>query len=257
MNPRESWIAFQTLLFKETKRVFRIWSQTLLAPAMTTTLYFLIFGHVIGRRIGQVNGYHYIDFIAPGLIIFTMMTSAYNGAVGAVFLARFSRSIEELLVSPMSNFSILLAYVASGVTRGVIVGVIVTIIALLFTHIGVHSIFIVLFVALVATTVFATGGVINAIFAKNWDDISVIPTFVLTPLIYLGGVFYSVKMLPKFWYYVSLGNPVVYIVEAFRYGFLGTNAAHLYIACSALVLLMFVFFYFAYYLLAKGVGVRS
>ncbi len=257
MKYSSNMIGFYTIIRREVKRVIRIWPQTLLPPAITTTLYFLIFGHVIGSRIGQMAGHDYITFIAPGLIMMSMITSSYSGSVSSFFGAKFQRSIEEVLVSPIPNFLILLGYMSSGILRGILVGVIVTIIALLFVHLEVYSMAVILFISLSSVSIFSLAGVINAIYARKFDDIMIIPTFVLTPLIYLGGVFYAIKLLPGFWQFVSFINPIVYIINSFRFGFLGITDSYLTFSIIAILCFTILLFIIALRLINKGVGLRE
>ncbi|AML49228.1 ABC transporter permease [Coxiella burnetii] len=254
---KEERIAYQTIVVIELKRILRIWSQTILPPAITSILYFFIFGQIIGERVGTINGYKYIQFIAPGLIMMNIITSSYSSAVSAFFGAKFQYSIEELLVSPVSNITILLGYMSSGVLRGILVGIIVTLIALFFTHLHVHSIISILIAALLSACIFALAGLINAIYAKNFEGISIIPTFVLTPLTYLGGVFYPITLLPKFWQYVSYVNPVSYIIDNFRYGFLGIKDSYLTLSYFLMLSFIIILFSISYYLMEKGVGLRE
>jgi len=220
MKYKTNFIALYTILRRDVLRTFRLWTQTLLPAAITSILYFLIFGHVIGERIGFMQGFQYIQFIAPGLIMMQIIICSYNASVGSLYLDKFQKSIEEILVSPMPNALVLLGYMGSGVFRGLLVGFIVACIALFFTHLRIYSFPIVLLSAVLTSAIFSTVGVINALFARSFDDISIIPTFVLTPLTYLGGVFYSIMLLPHFWRRLSLGNPILYMVDAFRFGFL-------------------------------------
>ena len=223
MDLRSQWHAFATLVVKEYNRIVRIWIQTILPPAITMTLYFIIFGSLIGRRIGEMDGFGYMEFIAPGLIMLAVITNSYGNVVSSFFGAKFGRHIEEMLVSPMPNYLILLGHVAGGVVRGLMVGGVVTLVALFFTRLDVQHPWIVLSTVILTAVVFSLGGFINAVFAKKFDDISIVPTFVLTPLTYLGGVFYSISLLPEFWQKVSQANPILYMVNAFRYGVLGSS----------------------------------
>ena len=257
MSTRSQWIGFVTIMRKEIHRVFRIWSQTLLPPAITTTLYFLIFGHVIGPRIGVMAGYDYVTFIAPGLIMMTMITSSYQSTVSSFYSAKFMRNIDELLVSPMSNAVILLGFLSGGITRGFMVGLIVGIIAACFTHLHLYSWFVMLTVTVLASSIFSLAGLINAVFARSFDDISIIPTFVLTPLTYLGGVFYSISILPKVWQYISYANPIVYIIGTFRYGLLGLQDPFLLGSFLMMFLFLIGLFGLAWYLLSVSIGLRS
>lgn len=257
MSWYQYWIALSTIARKEMVRIFRIWIQTLLPPIITTTLYFLIFGHVIGSRVGTMGGHSYIKFIAPGLIMLALVNSSYASASSSFFSNKFTRAIEEILVSPMSNTQILIGFMAGGVLRGVVVGVMVMIVTLLFTDIHIYSLPMMLLVGIVSSAIFALGGVINGIFATKFDDISLIPTFVLTPLVYLGGVFYSINLLPAPWKYISMVNPISYIISVFRYSFFGTDGAHVIPAMIAMVVIFVALFCFALHLLRRGIGMRT
>lgn len=251
------WIAFQSILAKEVHRFLRIWVQTLVPPAITMALYFAIFGNLIGGRIGEISGYSYMEFIVPGLIMMAIITNSYGNVASSFYSNKFQRNIEEILVAPVPHHIMILGYVAGGIARGVMVGIIVTLISLFFAKIQLHD-FLVLFVTgIVTATVFSLGGLINAVYAKSFDDISVIPNFVLTPLTYLGGVFYSLDMLPKFWQIVSEINPIVYMISAFRYGFLGVTDVSLLASFSMLFLLIVVLYTIAYQLIKKGIGLKS
>ena len=254
---RERWIGYKTIVLKEIRRILRIWSQTLLPPVVTSVLYFIIFGRVIGSRVGEMGGYEYIQFIAPGLIMMNVITNSFTSAAFSFYSAKFQRNIEELLVSPMSNIIILLGYMTGGMLRGILIGIVVTIIALFFTHLHVYSWVAIISVTLLSTCIFSLSGVINALLAKSFDDISIIPTFVLAPLTYLGGVFYSITLLPQFWQYISLENPIVYIVSSFRYGFLGISHGHIFVPYFVMILFVTAMFVLAFYLLKKGVGIRE
>ena len=223
MDLKLNWIGLKTIVTKEVLRVLLIWVQTIVPPAITMTLYFIIFGNLIGRRIGTMDGFDYMQFIAPGLIMMSVITNSYGNVVSSFFGAKFGRHIEEMLVSPMSNATIILGHVAGGVLRGLLVGAMVTAIALAFTNLHVEHPLITISMVLLSSIVFALAGFINAVFARKFDDISIVPTFVLTPLTYLGGVFYSISLLPDFWQQVSRANPILYMVNAFRYGILGVS----------------------------------
>lgn len=259
MSLYQQWIAFSTILLKEIKRFTRIWVQTLIPPVITMGLYFVIFGQLIGSRIGLMEGFDYIDFVVPGLIMMSVITNSYSNVVSSFFGAKFQRSVEELLVSPTPNYIILLGVVLGGVTRGLLVGFIVTLVALFFTDLSVYSLPVTISIVLFTSIVFALAGFINAIFARSFDDISIIPTFVLTPLTYLGGVFYSIKMLPEFWQIVSQFNPILYMVNAFRYGLLGPNAADINVTYAFVGVAVFIAILSAVclWLLAKGSRLRA
>lgn len=254
---RENLIGFGTIVDREMTRVLRIWVQTLVPPAITMTLYFIIFGSLIGRRVGTVGDHPYMAYIAPGLIMMSVLTNAYTNVVSSFFGAKFGRHIEELLVSPLPNSYIIMGYVTGGVLRGVLVGAIVTGIALFFTDLRVAHPLVTLSVVLLTAVVFSIGGLINAVYAKKFDDVTIIPTFVLTPLTYLGGVFYSISMLPPSWQAVSKANPILYMVNAFRYGILGVSDIDIYTAYTIILLSLVALYCFALYLLNKGVGMRS
>lgn len=251
------YIALKTLLRKEIVRFLRIWSQTLLPPAITITLYFIIFGKMIGSQINDIQGFTYIEFIVPGLTMMSIMTNAYANTSSTFFSAKFSKSIEEMLVSSMPNYIILLGYILSGAFRGLLVGAIVLLIGCLFTQIEILHIWLVLVMAVSSALLFSTGGLINAIFAKKFDDVSFLPTFVLTPLTYLGGVFYSIQQLPTIWKTLSSLNPILYIVDGFRYGMLGVSDIPIFISIFIVLFLFIVLSIWAMYLLQKGVGLRS
>ncbi|MDJ0908900.1 MAG: ABC transporter permease [Woeseiaceae bacterium] len=257
MNIRLNLIAIRTLVRKEMIRVLRIWVQTIVPPAITMTLYFIIFGNLIGRRIGQMEGIDYMAYIAPGLIMMSVITNSYGNVVSSFFGAKFGRHIEEMLVSPMSNSAIIIGHVAGGVLRGLLVGTLVTAIALFFTRLEVQNLLITISVVLLSSIVFSLMGFINAIYAKKFDDISIIPTFVLTPLTYLGGVFYSISLLPEFWQTASKANPILYMVNAFRYGILGKSDINILTAYGILIAFVILLFGACLTLMNKGVGIRE
>jgi ABC-2 type transport system permease protein len=257
MNIALNLVAVRTVIRKEIIRVLRIWIQTIVPPAITMTLYFIIFGNLIGRRIGTMDGFDYMQYIAPGLIMMSVITNSYGNVVSSFFGAKFGRHIEEMLISPMSNASIIIGHVAGGVLRGMLVGLLVTVIALFFTRLDVAHPFIMISVVLLSSIVFSLAGFINAVFARKFDDISIVPTFVLTPLTYLGGVFYSISMLPEFWQNVSKANPILYMVNAFRYGILGRSDISIAYAYTILVGFIVLLFSAAFFLMKKGVGIRE
>ncbi len=257
MNTAQIWVAFSTLVIKEIRRFMRIWAQTLLPPAITMTLYFVIFGRMIGDRVGQMGGFDYMQFIVPGLIMMAVITNSYSNVVSSFFSVKFQRSIEELLVSPASTHVILGGYVVGGVVRGLMVGLIVTLLSMFFTHISLHHVLITVFTVLVTAVLFSLGGFINAVYAKSFDDISIVPTFVLTPLTYLGGVFYSLDQLTPFWQKLSLLNPIVYMVNAFRYGILGHSDINVTASLAAISLCCVGLYAYAHHLLRRGTGMRE
>ncbi len=257
MNLTLNWIGLKTLVRKEIVRILRIWIQTIVPPAITMTLYFIIFGNLIGRRIGSMGGFDYMQYIAPGLIMMSVITNSYGNVVSSFFGAKFGRHVEEMLVSPMSNATVIMGHVAGGVFRGLLVGALVTIVALFFTKIEVQHPLITLSMVILSSTVFALAGFINAVFARKFDDISIVPTFVLTPLTYLGGVFYSISLLPEFWQKVSLANPIIYMVNAFRYGILGISDINITYAYLIVGLFVIGLFSVSLVLLNRGVGIRE
>ena len=251
------WIAFQTIVTKEVLRFARIWIQTVLPPAITTVLYYIIFGNLIGQRIGEMDGVSYMDFIVPGLILMAVITNSYANVVSSFFGSKFQRHVEELLISPVPDWVILAGFVAGGVARGVVVGIAVTLVSLFFTDLSIHSYGWTLTVFVMTSILFALGGFINAVFANSFDDISIVPTFVLTPLTYLGGVFYSIHMLPEFWQQVSLANPVLYMVNAFRYGLLGLSDIPMWTALGIITLFIAGLTFWSLHLMRRGVGIKS
>ena len=257
MNTGEKLIAFKTILFKEVLRFARIWIQTVLPPMITTALYFIIFGRLIGSQIGDMAGFSYMDYIVPGLIMMAVITNSYANVVSSFYGSKFQRHIEEMLVSPVPNYIILLGFVGGGVARGMTVGLGVTLVSMAFTDLHVHNLAVILSMALLTSILFSLGGLINAVFAKSFDDISIVPTFVLTPLTYLGGVFYSIKMLPDFWQSASLINPILYLVNAFRYGFLGVSDIPLAASYAISLGFIVILFVFSLWLLKVSHGLRS
>lgn len=249
--------ALRTIWIKECTRFLRIWIQTLVPPAITMTLYFVIFGNLIGSRIGQMGGFSYMEFIVPGLIMMAVITSAYANVSSSFFSAKFQRNVEELLVAPVSNWIIILGYVGGGVTRALLVGALVTLVSLFFVDLQIHNPLMLLLTLVLTATLFAAAGLVNAVFAKTFDDISMIPTFVLTPLTYLGGVFYSLTLLPEFWQWVSKANPIVYMVNGFRYGFLGVSDVGIGTSVAVLIGFNLLLFALAWNLINRGVGIRS
>ncbi|ABY68870.1 ABC transporter permease [Actinobacillus pleuropneumoniae] len=248
---------FFTLSAKESRRIIRIWRQTLVPPIITTTLYFLIFGKLIGGRIGEMNGVSYMQFIAPGLVMMNAITASYVNTASSFFLSKFTRNFEELLVSPLSTHNIIWGYVMGSIVRGGLAGILVMLVALCFVSFDIHSWTIILLTLLMTTVAFALGGLINAVYAKSFDDVGLIPTFVLTPLTYLGGVFYSISLLPEFWQTVSKFNPIVYMINGFRYGFLGISDVSVSYTFVVLISFITVLYYIAFSLIEKGVGLRS
>lgn len=257
MNIKLNLVALQTIVRKEVVRVLRIWVQTIVPPAITMTLYFIIFGNLIGRRIGTMDGFDYMQYIAPGLIMMSVITNSYGNVVSSFFGAKFGGHIEEMLISPMSNATIVIGHVAGGVLRGMLVGTLVTIIALFFTDLDMQYPLVTVSVVFLSSVVFALAGFINAVFARKFDDISIVPTFVLTPLTYLGGVFYSISLLPEPWKTISLANPILYMVNAFRFGILGTSDIDIVTAYAILIFFSVLLFTVCLQLMRRGVGIRE
>ena len=257
MSLIEQLIALNTIFTKEIRRFMRIWVQTLIPPAITIVLYFVIFGRLIGARIGEMGGYNYMQYIVPGLIMMSVITNSYSNVVSSFFGTKFTRSIEELMVSPLPNYIIITGHVLGGVARGILVGAIVTVLSLFFADLPVYSFVITITTVLLTAILFSLGGFINAVYATKFDDVSIVPTFILTPLTYLGGVFYSIDLLPTFWQYVSKANPIVYMVSGFRYGILGVSDVGLYAAYGMILVFIVGLYIWAWYLLSRGIGIRS
>lgn len=251
------WVAMKTIWLKEITRFARIWVQTLLPPVITMSLYFIIFGSLIGARIGNMDGVNYMQFIVPGLIMMSVITNAYANVCSSFFGAKFQKSIEELLVAPVPTHIVIIGFVGGGVARGVLVGLLVTLVSLFFVPLHIYSLWIVIITVLMTAILFSLAGLVNAIFAKTFDDISIIPTFVLTPLTYLGGVFYSLSLLPEFWQMVSKLNPIVYMISGLRYGFLGISDVAISITLSVLVIFIVILYAITWYLIEKGQGLRT
>ena len=254
---RARWIGFTTIVRREIGRIVRIWGQTLVPSAMTAILYFVIFGSLIGRRVGQMGGFDYMQYIAPGLIMMSVITNAYGNVVSSFFGAKFQRFLEEVTVSPMPNWLVVLGFASGGILRGLLVGAIVTVVSLFFTHLSVHHIVIILAAVLLTATVFALGGFINALFARNFDQVNWIPTFVLTPLTYFGGVFYSISLLPELAQKISFANPILHMVSAFRYGFLGVSDVDVRVAFTIMIGAAILLFVIAVSLMNRGTGMRE
>ena len=254
---QQFWIAYLTIARKEIRRFMRIWVQTVFPPVIMVALYFIIFGNLIGSRIGEMDGMTYIDFIMPGLVMMSIITNSYANVVSSFYGAKYSRHIEEMQVAPVPDLVILLGFVTGGVARGLVVGIAVTIVSLLFTDFRIESPAIVLLVAILTSSLFAMAGLINAIYANSFDDISIVPTFVLTPLTYLGGIFYSITLLPEFWQKASLVNPILYMVNSFRHGFRGSSDIELGSALLVILTFNVVLFSVCWLLLKRGTGIRQ
>ncbi len=253
----QNWIAFQTIVWREIKRFSKISGQTILPAAITMSLYFVIFGSLMGKRIGTIDGVPYIQYIAPGLIMMSVITNAYANVSFSFFFSKFQGNIEELLISPTPSSIILLGYICGGVARGVCVGIAVMLVTLFFTHLTIHHIGIMLISILIASALFALAGFINAQFARTFDGISFIPTFVLTPMTYLGGIFYSIYLLPDFWQKVSLLNPILYLVNTFRYGMLGISDVNVKYSLLACAIVLAIVYSIAWLMLEKGLRIKK
>ena len=251
-------VSLWTLTVKEVRRFLRIWVQTLVPPAVTMSLYFVIFGSLIGPRIGSMDGFDYIQYMIPGLIMLSVITNSYNNVVSSFYAVKFQKSIEELLISPMPNWSILLGFVLGGVCRGLLIGIIVFGVSLLFyPDFTVANPLLTITVLLLTAILFSLMGFINAVFADSFDDISIIPTFILTPLIYLGGVFYSINILPDLWRSISMANPMLYVVNTFREGMLGVSDVSISFSLGMIITFILVLTSSCLYLLKKGTGIRQ
>lgn len=250
-------IGFYTMIRKDTIRIFRIWTQTLLPPIVTTALYFAIFGGFIGSQVDPIGGYTYMQFIMPGLVMMTLITSAYMNTVSTFYFAKFIKNIEELLVSPMPAWTIVAGFVSGGVVRAFLTGFLVVLTSLFFTHLEIQNILVIFAAAFLTAFLFSLAGLINGFFAKGFDGISIVPTFVLTPLTYLGGVFYSIELLPEPWQTLSLFNPILYMVNAFRYGFLGIADVNIWLSFSVLGGMTVVFFLITLWMFMRGTGFKN
>ncbi|MFC6464372.1 ABC transporter permease [Marinilactibacillus sp. GCM10026970] len=249
--------ALKSLAVKETNRYLRIWIQTLVPPVITTSLYFVIFGNLIGDRIGQMEGFSYMEFIVPGLIMMSIITSSYSNVSSSFFSQKFQKNIEEILIAPVPTHVIVWGFLIGGLGRSILVGILVTIISLFFVPLQVYSWLIIIITLFMTSTLFSLAGLLNGIFAQSFDDVSIVPTFVLQPLTYLGGVFYSISMLPPFWQGVSKVNPIVYMISGFRYGFLGVIDVPIMLSMGILVGFVIVLYAICWYLIERGRGLRS
>ncbi|HZF30430.1 MAG TPA: ABC transporter permease [Gammaproteobacteria bacterium] len=254
---RINLVGLSTIVRKEARRVVRIWIQTIVPPAITMTLYFVIFGSLVGGRIGQMDGVSYTTFIAPGLIMMAVITNSFANVVSSFFSSKLMLHLEEMLVAPLAHSTIVLGFVAGGVVRGLLVAALVVVVALFFTDLHVVHPFVTVTTILLTAVVFSAAGLFNAIFAKSFDDISIIPTFVLTPLTYLGGVFFSTSLLPPFWQKVALVNPILYMVNAFRYGMLGKSDIPILWAYAIMIAFAAALFAAVLVMLHRGTGVRA
>ncbi|WWO98849.1 MAG: ABC transporter permease [Candidatus Dasytiphilus stammeri] len=251
------WIPLKSIWTKEIKRFTRIWIQTLMPPVITMTLYFYIFGNLIGSQIKKIQGFNYIEFIVPGLIMMAVIYNSYTNVASSFFNAKLQRSIEELLIAPIPTHIIIIGYVGGGVARGICVGFLLTLISMLFVHFHVYSWLITISIVLLTVTVFSLAGLLNALFAKNFDDISLIPTLIITPLSYLGGVFYSINLLPRLWQNLSKFNPIMYMISGFRLGILGIQDVSLSITVVILITLIIIFYLLIWKLIQQGYGLKN
>lgn len=257
MYLRENLVAYWTIVVKEVYRFSRIWVQTIVPPAINSLLYMIIFGTLIGSQIANMGEHQYIEYIVPGIIMMSVITNSYGNVVSSFYSAKFQRNIEELLISPVHNFTILAGYVTGGVVRGFIVGLLVAVVSLLFTDLSVHSSFLTFSIMLLTAILFSLGGFINAVYAKSFDDITIIPSFVLTPLTYLGGIFYSIQLLPDFWKTFSMLNPVFYMINGFRHGVLGVSDINVGLAYLVICIFIAIFGFWAMKLLNNGAGIKE
>lgn len=251
------WTAYYTMIRSEVIRIFRIWSQTLLPPVVTTTLYFIVFGAFIGSQIQPINGFSYMAFIVPGLIMMSVITSSFMNTVSTFYFAKWTKTLEEILVSPTPEWVVITGFVSGGVLRGLIVGALVLVVSLFFSHIAIFNVAVLVAALILTSVLFSLGGLINGVFAKGFDGISIVPTFVLTPLTYLGGIFYSITMLPPFWQTVSHFNPILYMINAFRYGFLGVTDINLWTCFAVLISFNIAALLVVIFLFKRGFGVKN
>lgn len=257
MTLSQQFTAFRTIVVKEILRFSRIWVQTLVPAVITTSLYFLIFGNLIGSQLKAIHGFSYVDYIVPGIILMSVITNAYGNVVSSFYGHKFQHHVEEMLVSPMPNFVLLAGFVVGGVARGIVVGSVVTTIAMFFTDLHFEHSLVTIAVVLLTAILFSLAGFVNAVYANSFDDISIIPTFVLTPLTYLGGIFFSIEMLSGFWQNIALFNPILYMINAMRYGMLGISDINITTAFIIIILFALTLFWFCLYLLRNGIGLRQ
>ncbi|WWO99880.1 MAG: ABC transporter permease [Candidatus Dasytiphilus stammeri] len=251
------WIALKSIWKKEIHRFTRIWIQTLMPPVITMSLYFLIFGNLIGSEIHKINGFNYVQFIVPGLIMMSVISNSYTNVASSFFIAKFQRSIEELLIAPIPTHIIIIGYIGGGVARGISVGFLVTLISLLFVPLHVYSWTIILSILFLTVILFSLAGLLNALFSKTFDDINLIPTLIITPLSYLGGVFYSINLLPPLWQNISKFNPIVYMISGFRLGFLGIQDVSILFTVVILIIMIVLFYIVIWKLIEQGYGLKN
>ena len=257
MEPKKIFIAYYTVVRKDTVRMLRLWKQTFLPSVMTTVLYFTVFGTFIGSQLPPIHGFAYIQFIVPGLVMMQVIMNAYSNTSAALFMAKFQRNLDEMIVSPMPEWAIIAGYVTAGIIRGLITGVLVLLTSLFFTKLMIYNILVVLAAFVLTCVLFSLAGFLNAMFANTFDSIAIVPSFVLTPMTFLGGVFYSIERFPEFWQKVSLANPILYMVNLFRYGLLGISDVSLTLSFSVLLGLTVVFLALILTLFKKGIGLKN
>ncbi|OGG78479.1 ABC transporter permease [Candidatus Kaiserbacteria bacterium RIFCSPLOWO2_01_FULL_52_12b] len=258
MTPYQTWISFYTIVRKDVLRMFRIWAQTFLPSVVTSILYFLVFGAFLGSKIGEIQGVPYVMFVVPGLVMLAVITNSYANTSFVMFSAKFfGRNIDEILVSPTPPWVLVGGYITGGIIRGVLIGALVLLVSLFFTHLTIHSLFVIIVFLILTSLVFALAGLVNGVYAKTIDGINIIPTFVLTPLVYLGGVFYSTQALPEFWSTLTKFDPVFYIINGFRYGFLGTSDVSIFLSVGLLVFFALILLCIAWYLIKTGLGLKQ
>jgi ABC-2 type transport system permease protein len=257
MPKRQQYISLYTIIRREWMRMLRIAGQVFLPPVITMSLYFLIFGELIGPRIGEMDKIPYSSYIAPGLIMMSVITNSYANVASSFYGMRFQKNVEELLVSPTPNLFILIGFVAGGVLRGLSVAFLVLMVTLFFIPLHVAHPWLMILAILMVSSFFSLAGFTNAMLARNFDDIMLIPTFILTPLTYLGGVFYSINMLPSFWHKLSMFNPVLYMVNAFRYGMLGVSDIEILPALCVLFVCIIALGGFNLHCLDRGLGIKD
>jgi ABC-2 type transport system permease protein len=257
MNFELNLVAYKTMVRKELTRSFRIWKQTFVPPVINTILYFIVFGSLIGQRIGEMGGFDYIEFIIPGLIMMTVINAAFMSTAAGFFIAKFQKALDELLISPVASLTIILSYVTSSVVVSFVIGLIILITAMFFVSITIFDLFTMLVFIFLTATTFSMLGLALGIFAKNFDDLSIVPTFVLTPLTFLGGVFYSIDLLPEFFRNLSFLNPILYMINGFRYGFIGISDVDIFFSLIMLLIFTGILFLLNYFLLETGINLKE
>ena len=258
MSPSQMFTSFYTIVRKDVVRIFRIWPQTFLPSIITSVLYFLVFGKVLGGRIGDIGGHLYITFVVPGLVMLAVVTNSFSNVATTFFQAKFfARNIDEILVSPTPPWVIIAGYVAGGMVRGITIGLLVIIVAAFFSPLPLTHPFIILLFLILSSLIFSLAGLVNGIYAKSFDGITIVPTFVLTPLVYLGGVFYSAQALPPLWQKFTFADPIFYLVDGFRVGFMGFSDVSLGISLAVLGTLTAILIAINWYFIRTGLGLRQ